>query len=540
MDAVYSELESANAKHLDSVIRDNEYDTESFVDDINSAHPNIDLLLEIDNIKLSLIKRTVCDAETESNSFNKGMNFHYWGRGHYKDNECVGVFVQQKYKSFKEEILNYNEMSMNIFSTIILPKVEQYILSKKAKSMKPLFNIDYYNYGIEAGAPLKMEHLMAIVLYTDLSELSADFSATFRRKGYETIQHIIRKNSEYYFMSKNLREIVTYYGLDYDSSDGTITGPFYCGMSCVMGMPRVCINLYAPTSTSIQFSVAQRFCGNNGMILEFDNNAVFGGSDVKLLDVSWISTFSEEEELIIFGGKQHIRIESIRIILTEKKYTSYHELCHGLYWIQSLIDGAVHLKNEIDWSDGDEIVYKSLLNFACGNFDDIDAFTKQQFEAFIVHTKQIIIDLPFLAGQLHYGNCPQMQNIMVTKLRKDNYKKGNIVWKSGETGDGGINLPNFKTMKIFRKVKNITINTTNRGKSGNVRYTSYSLVLNELIKNIKIHIHRSRKITYKIIARRKNLLGSWISDLAASAKHIDGAVNIQQNVNGKDIITFKI
>ena len=166
-------------------------------------------------------------------------------------------------------------------------KVNQYIQTRTARKMK---NFDK---GI-----IKKEHLMGIVLYTDFTELSSQFTKSFRRKNpFETKEQVKKRNDKYWWWSKVLKDTLWYYG---KSSEG----PFYTGMSWVMTLPQFNIYLYSPTSTSVKIAVAMTFCGDAGMIMEFDQPADLQGS--KGFDCSWISRFREEDErydtLSLFSG----------------------------------------------------------------------------------------------------------------------------------------------------------------------------------------------------------------------------------------------
>eukprot|EP01083_Nonionella_stella_P287534 978756_1 len=64
-------------------------------------------------------------------------------------------------------------------------------------------------------------------------------------------------NSNYWWMSKSLREMVELYGDNrYD-----LKGPFYCGLSVVLPFPEFAIRLCGPTSTSLPIETAINFAG---------------------------------------------------------------------------------------------------------------------------------------------------------------------------------------------------------------------------------------------------------------------------------------
>ena len=130
------------------------------------------------------------------------------------------------------------------------------------------------------------------------------FYITFRKNEFEPLQSIKRRNRDYWWMSKILKETIFVYGTDYGYDEDwddmpRLLGPFYCGMSMVMNMPQFYIELLSPTSTSKHIEVAMKFSGKKGIIIEFNNNK--GDAQfVNGLDVSWLSRFKEEEERYIY------------------------------------------------------------------------------------------------------------------------------------------------------------------------------------------------------------------------------------------------
>ena len=92
-------------------------------------------------------------------------------------------------------------------------------------------------------------------------------------------------------MGKGLKEVMHDYGQEYQDGRGRglldpLRGPFYCGMNWVLNINQFEITLQGPTSTSIQITVAARFGGQKGFLIQFDNSQV-KGQYVKGFDVSW-------------------------------------------------------------------------------------------------------------------------------------------------------------------------------------------------------------------------------------------------------------
>ena len=250
-----------------------------------------------------------------SGSFSVGLRFYYWDYYKYREelpadeqrDGTIGyhsgykvseLFVDKKYESFAEEIMNYNHIYMNIkeFRDLIMKKAEEYINTKRVKAIKAsgIYH-SRRHYEVEA---FGVNNLLSIVLYTDFTELSGVFSGSFRKIfQYETLSQIKRRNSKYWHWSKYLRETVEIYGTyAYFSDKVNLNPPFYTGIGSVLEMPSFSVRLCSPTSTSVHLEVAVKFGGEEGLILQLNTKGMFRWSYLKGFDVSFISQFKEEDE----------------------------------------------------------------------------------------------------------------------------------------------------------------------------------------------------------------------------------------------------
>merc|ERR1712003_372911 len=83
------------------------------------------------------------------------------------------------------------------------------------------------------GAPLRVEHLHSLFLYTDFSALSTAFSSSFRAvyRG-ESLDSIKARNGRFHHFAKHLKELVMYFGdngIPKKWAGQESRGPFYCG-----------------------------------------------------------------------------------------------------------------------------------------------------------------------------------------------------------------------------------------------------------------------------------------------------------------------
>lgn len=201
--------------------------------------------------------------------------------------------VSPRFSDFKTEIMEYGRISVKIYKTEIMQKSEQYVQTKLVRSMK--HGTWRSDRGIER---VSIKHLQCIILYTDYSELSTDFSATFRPiHTYEPLAVTKNRHSRYYWLSSGLQELMYKFGQRHGKGNGSLDpllGPFFTGMSFVMTLPQFSMTLYGPTSTTIHKEVATRFSGSEGMLIEFHTKSCT--SETKGFDVSWISRYGLQED----------------------------------------------------------------------------------------------------------------------------------------------------------------------------------------------------------------------------------------------------
>ena len=235
-------------------------------------------------------------------AFSIGFRYDYWSK--YKDeHESImnEMYVDKKYDNFQAEILQYqHEMDMKTYKNELLVKVNEYLQSEAVKSTK--CPVSWYWTGKNTGeASIAMtkdttilkDQLISIILYTDYTKLSRNFSSTFRKQHpFDSLATAKRRNQKYWWWSKNLIETVQVFGGYY--ANETLIGPFYTGMGTVLKIPEFQIRLFSPTSTTTHIEVAMKFSGQQGIIIEMNNDKV--GNEIKAMDVSWLSRFAEEEE----------------------------------------------------------------------------------------------------------------------------------------------------------------------------------------------------------------------------------------------------
>eukprot|EP01083_Nonionella_stella_P306018 1069973_1 len=208
-------------------INKQQYDTDA-MDHDHALKPNGNIAATVAQYQ-SLLKHYdefIKDTKLEASSFNVGFRFYYWssykegkGRTQHSYNtwdhggyDIKELFIAAKFASFKEEIAHYKHVSLKQYEAMIV-KVNHYLQAAVFRQTTATrYGPRWCSYGIAKGDPIQFEHLLALVLYADYSDLSSHFSSTFRKKPFETITSVKRRNAVYYWMSRRLRECVEIFG----------------------------------------------------------------------------------------------------------------------------------------------------------------------------------------------------------------------------------------------------------------------------------------------------------------------------------------
>ena len=210
----------------------------------------------------------------------------------YQGNDCEKR-VYPHYKSLKEEMLNYKYLQFKHIQQIMI-KAKAYYNTNVVKSMKagPL----------EDGDPMSVNAIICMIMYCDYTDLSRDFTLSFRKSNpFQPISQIKKHNSLYYHWSKILKQTITDYGQwrnDHVGGRGKLprlVGPFYSGLSAVLTLSQFTMYIHSPLSTSAHLEVAVVFADEEGMILELDHKIGYA-MFLRGMDVSWLSRYREEDE----------------------------------------------------------------------------------------------------------------------------------------------------------------------------------------------------------------------------------------------------
>ena len=233
--------------------------------------------------------------------------------------------VHPRFGNIKEEVMATSLLSSAQFEQLVVQKAAQYLKTSKCRKMKCkpfLKEEDPLHFGIENGSPLQPHHLHAIILYCDFTKFCTLFSLSLRETNHgDRLKEVKDKNGAFFYVSKYLREIVTYFGSDggYRAMNGAVKGPFFSGVSTVMNLSEFRMGFNAPTSTSKSKEIAWRFAGSGGMVISVGNQKGDSSSQ-PVFNATWISTFVEEDEYLWFGSIWGVNVEDVVIVASSRAY----------------------------------------------------------------------------------------------------------------------------------------------------------------------------------------------------------------------------
>eukprot|EP01084_Bolivina_argentea_P266302 451646_1 len=494
-----------------SFLQENQYDTDALDYDMNLLSGNSFIKNHTKEIKLIKCMEGV---KLLGWLHEVGFKFYYWdyykskkqlqpddkpdewfNSLHLKAHSPSEMFIVAKYRSFKEEIAASKHVNMLQYKKEMLVKVDGYINSKIVKATTAR-QLEYLHTGIREGEPITFNHLLSIVLYCDYSDLSSNFSSSFRTmRRLERLTSIKKRNSNYYWLSRYLCETVQNYGDCgrgiYDTNTGEyvnkISGPFYCGMSVLLHVESLPITLNHPTSTSAQIEVAIKFSGPKGIIIQLNNNTYYG-SMVRIFNVSWISRYKEEDERLFFQSGLPVRIESIRVRETQQNF----ETIQYSLWVLDCIVQGHPLGTQIHMSNKDILVLRTLLN-NCLNKQTTLTLDKYIYDSFNAHCgrREVVLNL----WCLHKFSCDEIVGIFMHPMKRDRANTQNT------SADLRTNLFKLELFHIYMNLRTVVIHTSSR-----TGQYSYSLDLTSLLSAIE-----TSNITVIIKARVINCCSQYHS-----------------------------
>jgi len=155
------------------------------------------------------------------------------------------------------------------------------------------------DHNIDVGQPISIEHVLALIMYSQCTKLCTTFRETYRRLKDETTEQLMLRHSLFANMGRLLYEAFTFYG-DTDAKVSTL----YHGMNTELVFTTLQWYCQVPTSTTVDQVVATSF-GDGGIVMKLENGSA--DRNIKTIDMSLFTCFDNECEHFIFGSELRIK-----------------------------------------------------------------------------------------------------------------------------------------------------------------------------------------------------------------------------------------
>eukprot|EP01084_Bolivina_argentea_P181011 312673_1 len=289
------------------------------------------------------------------NQYSYGYRYYYWkfynGNSNIKDPVDIDThknpfrdipygttlgdwYVANKYGTLKNELLNNKICSISQQQwNNLQQKANIYVETYHARDSYycNLKNICKY-YDMDTGSPITSKHLIAMMVYCNISYLCFKFSETFRKlSSKESNIALIERHSNYHNFGRLLRECVECFGEWNNTAAVALNGyiKLWHGINKEFTFSSTVAHIKGPFSTTLEYAVAANFCANIGMILELElNQSLWALESIMsfrkgVFSCAWVSDFANEQEVFTIGGLSPFGFRSIINAVTGTNYEMY-------------------------------------------------------------------------------------------------------------------------------------------------------------------------------------------------------------------------
>jgi len=309
------------------------------------------------------------------------------------------------------------------------------------------------------------------------------------------------------------------------------TGPFWCTAPRAMVLSRFDIAVSCPTSTSTDLDVVINYANAEGMILELRKGGNPGAESLKSFDCGWISRFAEEGEHLLFSGQCTIKVDSIRLMASNRYFGGaleaiciFDRMFRGLN-MKTTSMGTITGRNEV------VAILRALIGADSAEHSDtvtedngdsnkqIAYYLKETFHLFCEQKREIEIRMDHLNSSWLRGMRELIfENVECVTMTVLNASESAFF-------ESYTNLLDWRVFEIFTNLEMVRMYTTNL--SGYKCYPFSLLFFAEIIKSG----HRWKRI--EIVAARdkggaEHSTDSWMASIW-KAHHEVIAARFKQN-----------
>eukprot|EP01084_Bolivina_argentea_P038903 71915_1 len=320
-------------------------------------------------------------------------------------------YIHTKYSSMKSEVLN-SDMSLIQYKHNLI-KAQQKLKQNRSHFRKPHHGF-LLAYNIGKDQPISLNHILAIVLYTNNTLLCTKFSLSFRKiSANESDNELKKRHSVFANWAKYLREAVEVYG---DTLEERKIDVLYHGIASEMVFSGLKQNFCLPTSTTKSKDVAISFAAPKGIVISIKNTMTAAAywNCLRYSDFPW------EFEYLFIGGFQKLQINGLMTLIDDINYDQWIQCIqlfdNSLYGLWSSFMSTKEHVNKI----------KMLISYYLDNTKNKNEFPAQYISNLFKNICNDRKSVQFDVGQYdknvchaNYIGCPQFGYPLLKSLYFD-------------------------------------------------------------------------------------------------------------------------
>eukprot|EP01083_Nonionella_stella_P012558 35622_1 len=316
-------MECEFVRYLVMWIRSNAYDWDSFEHDMKcNVKGNVyHFLMTHDKQKLFHVLRAEYINDSEVVAINFGVSVLMWFKSPF----------QSKYTSLRDEILN-NKFS-NLTEEWMAKYVEQ--CNSLLRTSQP-----FYQY--------TLDEILSLKVYTDETDLTSKFRSAFWQTSSQEMK------TEFYRWALTIYQTALYHARPLPlRPHSTKPMKLHHGISEVFAVHDRSPKYHGPVSTTVDSCVAETFSKGTGILWFIITNYLNPFKFVKGIDVSWISRFKHEGEILL--NDEYLYIGDTHYYLKNNKLKADHLLYQLKIYEDKIIDKEMFWK-QIGFALNDEML----------------------------------------------------------------------------------------------------------------------------------------------------------------------------------------
>ena len=301
--------------------------------------------------------------------FSFGEYLNYWIFDEADDT------VKPRYDTLKQELLENNIATLSsAMYNRNYDKASRLLCKIRHKIKAQYIGINNKEFNIPPGAPITINHIISLIVYTDFTYIQKQFKIHCRKyRPDEDVKQLVIRNQEIAHWCRYLKECCTFYGKEMRDE------VFYTGLNKKLMFSSMKQHFECPLSTSAYLPKAHEFTDEEGIIIAVKA----ANPKTRYFDVSWLSCHPMEQERLFMGSSLkivEIYVDNVRSLYIPA-IQMLEEMLHGHYISDSqqeqrlyhLIQWILQMTSEAP-SEYVQALFKKMLS----NIDGTDVWINQK------------------------------------------------------------------------------------------------------------------------------------------------------------------